>query len=40
MDWQFVAVVLIVGTAVAFFVRRLVRQAKGKGKQGCEKCDT
>jgi hypothetical protein len=40
MDWQFVAVLLIVGTAVTFFVRRLVKQVRGKGKQGCEKCDS
>ena len=37
MDIQLVLVVLIVGTAVTFFVRRLVKQAQGK-KQGCDKC--
>jgi hypothetical protein len=37
MNLQLVIVLLIVATAVAFFVRRLVKQVQGK-KQGCDKC--
>ena len=39
MDAQTAIVIGIVAAAVFFFVRRLVKQAKGKEKAGCDKCD-
>ena len=39
MDWQLLVVAGIVAVAAASFVRRLVKQAKGKEKAGCDKCD-
>lgn len=38
MDWQTIAVFVVIAAAAAFVVRRLTRNAQGHSDGACDKC--